>query len=707
MGKFAQKFKHWKVRAKILLAFGMILLVMCVAVLFVALANAKVIEHVNIISGNTSFQRELSDVLESYNEADIQANILYSVIDPEAREAFALHTGNTEERFQIVLAHADSHRRFESFRPTIQNAYDQFSRWKTAINELVQRDIELEEGRKTFSASGSELVEGIGAFISYQVEHDVTTEQMLLANQISDNVTAFRLLSRTFQYALDSSYVEQIIQKMDETIVLLERYRGNAGSAEEAQAAQKLIDIINKRYAYTNDFALANDASDAAQEHALPLGAAATAAINTAVDDVYQGIEERVSTTKSTAIFSLIVMIFAMGIVLVVAIIIAFALAKTITLPLAKMQRIMEQAGTTGNLHYSEEMKKDILKEAAAKDEIGQSLAAFSSFVNHMVYAGECLTTIANNDLSLEIQALGPDDTMGSALKALTENMNASFQQIAMAADQVSTGSEQVSDTSIALSQGATEQASSVEELSAAMDEISAQTKQNADNANRANDLAGTAKINAQQGDSQMQEMLGAMREISEASANISRVIKVIDDIAFQTNILALNAAVEAARAGSAGRGFAVVAEEVRNLAVRSADAVKETTEMIEGSIQKTENGTKIADETAEALKKIVENIDHVASLIGNITAASDEQAQGIAQVNQGIMQVSQVVQTNAATSEESAAASQEMHSQAHLLKEMIARFKLRDAGSHPVIAYQEEYDAGFSLAGTDYPSYD
>jgi methyl-accepting chemotaxis protein len=262
----------------------------------------------------------------------------------------------------------------------------------------------------------------------------------------------------------------------------------------------------------------------------------------------------------------------------------------------------------------------------------------------------------------------------------MVDNLNDLLGQIQSGGEQIAAGSGQVADASQSLSQGATEQASSLEQITASLQQMSAQTATNAENAGLANNLAGGARQAAEQGSRQMEAMVKAMNEINLAGQNISKIIKTIDEIAFQTNLLALNAAVEAARAGQQGKGFAVVAEEVRNLAARSAKAAAETAELIAGSVEKSVNGSRIANQTAQSLTGIVDGIGRVSDLVAEIAAASSEQAQGVHQISLGVAQIDQVTQQNTATAEESAAAAEELSGQALQLQQMLQRFTLRTA---------------------------
>lgn len=239
-------------------------------------------------------------------------------------------------------------------------------------------------------------------------------------------------------------------------------------------------------------------------------------------------------------------------------------------------------------------------------------------------------------------------------------------------ADQVNDAAEQVSSSSQTLAAGATEQASSLQETSSALEEMSAMTRTNADNAKNANTLAEGARTAASEGDKTMERLNDAMSAINESAEKISKIIKVIEEIAFQTNLLALNAAVEAARAGEHGKGFAVVADEVRNLAQRAAKAAGETTQLIQDSVNKASEGTQVASEVAESLSAIVTNIGKVSDLINGISTASDEQAQGVEQVNSAVTQMDRVTQTNASTAEESAAAAEQLSAQANALKSTV-----------------------------------
>lgn len=306
-------------------------------------------------------------------------------------------------------------------------------------------------------------------------------------------------------------------------------------------------------------------------------------------------------------------------------------------------------------------------------DEIGVMAATMDSFADNL--EDEILTAfkkLADGDFTFEAKGL-----IREPLAASNLSLNESMGRVQMAAEQISGGADQISDTSQTLSQAATEQASSLEEITSSMAEMGSRTKHNADNSVQVNQLTGQARQVAEKGNRQMHDMVNAMNDINSSAQDISKIIKVIDEIAFQTNLLALNAAVEAARAGQHGKGFAVVAEEVRNLAARSAKAASETASLIEGSVAKAGNGSRIAEDTAGALDEIVTSISKVSDLVSEISASSDEQAQGISQISVGLSQIDEVTQSNTSNAVECAATSEELAAQANDLREMLARFTL------------------------------
>lgn len=379
--------------------------------------------------------------------------------------------------------------------------------------------------------------------------------------------------------------------------------------------------------------------------------------------------QERMENNEFIKDSSVKIMIIVITFAIVLSILLGIFISRVIGVPINQMVKVADTLAL-GDV--------DVKVEYEGKDEIGKLASSFRIMIENIRKQAYSAQKVAAGDLTIEVPISSENDLLGNNLAEMVRKNNEVLSGINATSEQVAVGAKQLSESSMLLSSGATEQASAIEELTASIEEISSQTELNANNANQANELAEDVKINAKQGNVQMQEMLKAMDDINESSNSISKVIKVIDDIAFQTNILALNAAVEAARAGQHGKGFAVVAEEVRNLAARSANAAKETTEMIASSIKKAEAGTKIARETAQALDKIVDGIEKVASFINSIANASNEQSIGLSQINQGIMQVSQVVQTNSATSEEIAAASEKLSEQAAHLRKAVDQYKLK-----------------------------
>jgi methyl-accepting chemotaxis protein len=363
--------------------------------------------------------------------------------------------------------------------------------------------------------------------------------------------------------------------------------------------------------------------------------------------------------------------------------IMAFLLARSIARPMRQAVEIfaeVKKGHLSGrlNLHRTDEVGL-----------LAQVIDEFADDMQHEVIGS--LQKLADGNLNMNLIARdGQDEIRGTFIK-LENDLNEIMGSIQNAGQQISANSTSVSDFSQSLSQSATESAASLEEISASLSELSGRTRHNAENANQVNILSSQAKQATEEGKARMQQMISAMSEISAAGQSINKIIKVIDEIAFQTNLLALNAAVEAARAGQHGKGFAVVAEEVRNLAARSAKAARETAELIEGSVAKTNNGSQIANKTAESLETIIGGVSKVSDLAEEIAAASNEQATGISQINEGLGQIDQAIQQNTATAEESAAAAEELSSQAAELLNMLRRFQLKGHNGQQRVSYQPQ----------------
>ena len=371
---------------------------------------------------------------------------------------------------------------------------------------------------------------------------------------------------------------------------------------------------------------------------------------------------------------------------ILVSIFIGFLVARRLSRYIG--QNISQLAGAAEDMALG---SADIRVDISSKDEFGSLADSFNRMISGIQEQVKVMTYVADGDLAAEIRPRSSADVMSFSIQKTIETLNNVFRRVTQASEQVSAGAQQVANGAQALSQGSTEQASSIEELSASIADILNKVTRNAQDVQNAADYVAGSTDGVTSSNQFMSDMLDSMRGISESSGEISKIIKVIDDIAFQTNILALNAAVEAARAGAAGKGFAVVADEVRNLASKSADAAKQTTALIEKSISAVEEGTQIAEKTAAVLAQATEKSNLVSETIRQIAETATEQASAIQQINIGIEQISAVVQTNSATAEESAAASQELSSQADMLRQETTRFHLKNPAEHSPGTYFSE----------------
>lgn len=395
-------------------------------------------------------------------------------------------------------------------------------------------------------------------------------------------------------------------------------------------------------------------------------------------ENLVSGLREK----QAKAVFTVILL---GGISVAVSVVFGVYITRGITQPVTELEQAARAMakGEFSAVHVAYDSRDEL---GSLAGDIRSMMKTLTDVLQNETYI---LNEMAEGNFSVHSERdeyyIGEFEQLMCSMKKINRGLSELLLQISQSADNVAAGSEQVSSSSQNLAQGTTEQAASVEELTGMMSEISDQAYRNSRDAQEASEKAQMVKENATESSRSMQEMVKAMAEISGKSDEIRKIVKTIEDFSFQTNILALNAAVEAARAGDRGKGFSVVANEVRSLANQSSAASKSTAALIQSSLQAVENGRKIANETDNALAEVVSGIDNVSELLFHITEASSKQFDANRQVTENINLISEVVQTNSATAEECAAASEELASQAQLLKELVSHFKLADLAESSV----------------------
>ena len=591
--------------------------------------------------------------IASQNEELVAQNHeMFDTVAGELKTMRELASGKEAELIDVALGHVESYRKIFDEYVTKDKARAEID-WQMvlAARATIKNAKDLRSGLTKLSIESAGGPAGPMVAVMARDAVDAVVEHLQA-----------RRHEKNYIIRLQQEYLDKVAKAVGATH---DKLSSLAGRINDPALRKLALDADVENTKYHNNFLGTVQAMQelAALDTAMIAEAEAAEA---AVDSVVLAKSEQ---TKQVQASALAFMLGGFVAALVVGCLLAWLLIRSVAQGIGAAVHGLE-AVAQGDLNS--ETDQGLLQRG---DEVGDLARSLLRTVEAQRVKVDLATAIAGGDLTREAELASERDQLGKSLHGMTLNLRHLLGQINEAATQIAAGSGEVSDSSQSLSQGATEQASSLEEITSSMTEIGSQTKANAENAAQANQLASQARGAAREGSEYMKRMTEAMSEIDQSSQAISKIIKVIDEIAFQTNLLALNAAVEAARAGHHGKGFAVVAEEVRNLAGRSARAARETAELIEGSCARVRNGGEIAEQTATSLEGILDNVGKAADLVAEIAAASNEQAEGVAQVNMGLGQVEQVTQQNTASAEQTASAAEQLSAQAATLRELLSGF--------------------------------
>jgi methyl-accepting chemotaxis protein len=693
--------KNMKIGKKLVVGFGIPIIMMVAIVTLVIVLNLITINNIKTVSAQTDLWNIAVNSRSQLMTARIQANALVFGYDEAtynaAKEAVKASEGFNDEAVKYI---SENEATVGSFATAAKEAQDGILEYDATLEIMAEALRDADTASAATIAAGGGITEAMTALYDYQLEKvneeydtyanelDISAKNTLRSSRMSKMDGVYDLTNQLMTLRIqvmknlldyDAAAAADVVGMIDTFTADLEAYEATLTNPEAIASCNTMEEIIVTYKEEFQIFIADSDASDAALADFRVIAAAATEDLNTLADQ-NDAVNSALADSKSMATIALIVVGVLVVLAILVSLFMAVTITKAIASPVGYVTRILKELGTRGRTNFTEAEWAEQREIASGSDEMAECSVQLGNVANALNGVAGLLTRVSNGDLTIEHTAMSEDDVISESIIAMLDNLNKMFGDIDRAAEQVTLGANQISDASQSLAEGSTEQAATVEELSASIQDVAEKTHRNAQRAVDASKMSATVKTNAEKGAEQMTQMTKAVTEINQASQDISKVIKVIDDIAFQTNILALNAAVEAARAGEAGKGFAVVADEVRNLASKSAAAAKETGALIENSMKKAELGSSIAAQTADSLAEIVDGINKSTDLITEIADSSEQQSLAITQINDGITQVSEVVQKNSATAEECAASAEELNAQSSVLTENVEKFTLKHA---------------------------
>jgi methyl-accepting chemotaxis protein len=399
--------------------------------------------------------------------------------------------------------------------------------------------------------------------------------------------------------------------------------------------------------------------------------------LSNTINDIVETSGKTTAQTKRFNVTALVIVIAVSVLSLFVTASLALFVTRSVTRPLKSMGAVMNQIGESGDLAMSPQAERNMRSIASGKDEIAECTSAMLALLERLHHIDRTIGSVADGDLTIAVELQSPGDTMGLAVQKMIRDLNQKFATIVRSTARVDQNAGELSEGSDRLADGTQRQAEAVLQLSQSVRQVTQKAGENSSLTTQATQLVKMIQQNAESGSEKMIRMIKAAQEIDQASQSIGAVIKIIDNIAFQTNILALNASVEAARAGQHGKGFAVVADEVRNLAAKSAEAARDTGALIDNTIQKAALGSRIAEETAQSLREIVSGVAQSNAVINDIAARSQEQAEDIRQIIDNVGMVEGIVEQNRSIAEQSATAAGEISEQSKLLIGLVGQFRL------------------------------